>query len=90
MTYVDVDPDARVAGRVDSWERDKRSWCAAASTGDCDLRTRDVKLSAVGLARTMQGDVLNPQEIVTRWSVLGNGDADRVLIFYLLALAKSP
>lgn len=84
VTYVDVNPDTGVTSRVGSRERHKRSRSTTASTGDCDLGAGDIELSAIGLARTVQGDVLNPQEVVTGWCVLWNGYTDRVLIFYVL------
>jgi hypothetical protein len=68
VTYgVNVDLDAWVICRVYTRERDEGSGSSTATTSDTDLRARDVKLGSASVARLMQGDVLDSQEIITRW-----------------------
>jgi hypothetical protein len=68
MTYrVDVDLNAGVVCGIDAWKRDERSRSSASTTSDTDLRTRNIELSSASIARLVQGDMFDPQEIITRW-----------------------
>ena len=74
---VEIEDDAGVVGRVDAGEGDERAGRAVAAARDRDLAAGDVDL---GLARVVQGDVLDAHEVVARGGALGNGEGEVLLV----------
>lgn len=90
ITYgIDVNLDTWIRGLVCAGERYQRTWGSTSTTGDGELCARDVELGSIGVARLVQGNVLDPQEIVAGWQVLGDCGGDGSLVCTLLASCSS-
>lgn len=70
---VDVDLDAGVGRPVRAGERHARG-VVGATARDGELVARNVELGTTSTARSMQGNSLSPQQIVTRRQVAGDAD----------------
>jgi hypothetical protein len=82
---VDIDLDTRVRSRVDARERHKGTGSSTSAARNADLRARDVKLGSADVASLMQGNVLDPEEVVARGQVLGDVGRDGAFVYGVLA-----
>jgi hypothetical protein len=66
ITYrVNVDLDAWVVRRVCTREGNEGPGSSAATTSNAELSASDIKLSSTSVARLVQGNMLDPQEVIT-------------------------
>lgn len=75
---VDLEPGVRVLVRA--WKTHQRAGRPAPAARHAELRARNVQLRAVDLARAVQRNVLDAQQVLAAGRVLGDGDGEGGLV----------